>query len=431
MSRRVAQHLGARRKGAPARTRDGLARKDGPLAPQGRSGVLPLIVLAGAGALAAAGCHTAAQETELFREDFESGLGHWVLPLGQGARLVDSGDPAHGRVLELQTRDRLTVALIDGSEDWDDVRLEGAVLFPEDVHNYLGFVYRYREQGGRTDFGSLYIKGNNSYIRVNPHHDLNVGRTLFEEYRTPLTGAAEVRIGEWKPFALEVVGREAHLYVGDMTRPQITFPYSPTDRGAFGFKPRNPGGAAWVDDLSVRPISAFTYRGPPLPEIDHVSPPMDPAWHVLGPLTSFAPQVEASQFDATAVASAVVTDGGRRESWRPYQPDPRGAVLSGTVTDTQGPRRVAYFSATVETEGARDATLSISTADDLAIWVNGRFLGFVDRSSVAWWDAWLNPDHRGVAEAIRLEPGPNHLLVRVVGGVYASGGFFLRVIPQP
>jgi hypothetical protein len=62
------------------------------------------------------------------------------------------------------------------------------VLFPEEEHNYLGLIYRYNDEDGWADFGSLYIKENGSYIRANPHFDLNIGRTLYEEFRTPLTG---------------------------------------------------------------------------------------------------------------------------------------------------------------------------------------------------------------------------------------------------
>ncbi len=128
-------------------------------------------------------------------------MAQWTFPKGVGHELVPSGDPLHGTVLSLQTRNRIVVALIQGSEAWGDVRIEGDVLFPEDAHNHRGFIYRYDESDGRTDFGSLYIKGNSSYIRVNPHHDMNVGRTLYEELRTPLTDAAAI----WTKSAKEII----------------------------------------------------------------------------------------------------------------------------------------------------------------------------------------------------------------------------------
>jgi hypothetical protein len=361
----------------------------------------------------------------LFHDDFESGLDRWFFPKGQGHELVDSGDPAHGTVLSLQTQNRIVVALIEGSEDWGNVRLEGFVQFPEDVHNYLGFVYRYDEAPDRTDFGSVYIKGNGSYIRANPHEDMNVGRVLYDEMRTPLEGEAAIVIGEWQRFALEVVGSEAHLYVGDMSRPQFTFPYFEGERGAFGFKPRNPGGAVWVDDLRVTPIDGFSYTGPPIPDIAYDLEGLVTDWHSLGPLTRFHPEVETSPFDA----GLRVSDGGESMGWEAFRADPRGAVRTGTVTQYEGDRRVAYFHATVMAEEAGEAALGLSTADDVTLWINGRSLGFITRSNAAWHDFRTNEDRRGVRGSVPLVEGENHILVRVVGGTYATGGFFMSVEP--
>ncbi|MGI9626314.1 MAG: hypothetical protein ACR2QM_05720 [Longimicrobiales bacterium] len=387
----------------------------------------PVLILATLGTVAAL-CFpdtASAQQQPLFTDDFESGLGQWTFPVGMGAETIHSGDPLHGNVLSLQTVDRIVVALMDGSQNWDDVRIEGEVLFPEHVHNYLGFVYRYGEDDGRTDLGSLYIKGNGSYIRVNPHYDLNVARTLFEEYRTPLVGDAAIEIGEWTSFALEVVGSEAHLYVGDFTRPQITFPHFHRQTGGFGFKPRNPGGAVWVDNLSVHSIPGFTYSGAPLPDIAYRTPPIDVTWDVMGPLTRFFPELETEPFDR----DVALQDGGRSFSWEAFQPDLRGAVITSRVTDYEGPRKVAYFHGFVHSPEGQDVTLSLSTVDDLSIWLHGRFLGFVDGETNAWWDAWMNEDHANNVGTITLAEGDNHLIIRVVGGSYATGGFFLRLLP--
>ena len=372
----------------------------------------------------------AAQATRvLFEEDFEGDLDAWVFPNGLGHELIGSGDSAHGTVLSLRTRDRVALALIRGSELWGDVRFEGQVLFPEDVHNYLGFVYRYAEVDGRKDCGSLYIKGNGSYIRVNPHRDLNMGRTLYEEFRTPLIGDAAIEIGAWQSFALEVVGNEAHLYVGDMAEPQITFPFWETDQGAFGFKPRNPGGAVWVDALRVTAIDGFTYAGPPLPDPDYDTSDLVIRWDVLGPLTSFYPEVEMRPFDP----DLAIRDGDRTVRWRPFEADPRGAVLTGKITDHEGPRRIAYFHATVMSDRAVDVPFGMSSVDDLSIWLNGQFVDFFSGGRLAWWDFRTNDEHRvdGGVEGgtARLLEGENHILLRVVGGTYATGGFFLSLAP--
>jgi hypothetical protein len=363
------------------------------------------------------------QAAAVFADDFEGGLNGWTFPKGIGHELVSSGDPTRGTVLSLQTHNRLVVALMPGSEQWGDVRIEGDVLFPEDVHNYLGFVYRYEDSGERTDFGSVYIKGNGSYIRANPHQDMNVARVLYEEVRTPLTGEAAIEIGTWQHFALEVVGNEAHLYVGDMERPQITLAFYDGDRGAFGFKPRNPGGAVWIDAVRVTRIDGFTYRGRPIPDIAYDPEGLVTQWHALGPLTRFYAEVETEAFDP----DLAIEDGDRTAGWRPFEADVRGAVLTGKVTQYEGPRRIAYFHATVHSESERDAPFQLSSVDDLALWINGRFVGFLSRSSLAWWDFRTSEEHRGRQGSIRLGKGENHILVRVVGGTYATGGFFMGV----
>lgn len=361
---------------------------------------------------------------ELFTDDFEQGAAAWRFPVTDGHELVAAGE-VHGTALSLQTRNGIVVALIDGSERWRDVRVEGEVLFPSDEQNYLGFVYRYVDHDGRIDFGSLYIKGNGSYIRANPHRDLNVGRTLYEEFRTPLVGEAAIQIGEWQRFALEVVGSEAHVYVGDMTRPQVTFPYWKGETGAFGFKARNPGGPVWIDDIRARAIDGFTYRGPPLPALDNPDPPLLLRWEVLGPLTRFVPEVEAG-YDP----DARIDDAGASIHWMPYEPDARGAVVTADVTHQRDARRVAYFHASVELPADTKVALDLSTVDDLALWLNGRFVGFAARDDAAWWDAWRNEEHDSVTGRLDLVAGTNHLIARVVGGTYASGGFFLRLLPE-
>ena len=361
----------------------------------------------------------------LFEEDFEAGLNAWYFPHGHGHSLVESGDPDRGTVMALETVDRPVIALVRGSENWGDVRIEGEVLFPEDVHNYLGFVYRYDDAGGRSDFGSLYIKGNSSYIRVNPHHDLNVGRTLYEEYRTPLRGDAAITISEWQRFALEVVGGEAHLYVGDMTRPQVTFPLYEGTTGGFGFKPRNPGGAVWIDGLRAERIDGFGYQGPAIPDLDYQPEQLVTEWDVLGPLTGFQPEVETEDFDD----SLTIRDGGETLRWEAFDTDLRGAVLTGKVVDYEGDRRVAYFHATVTSDGEGMARLDLSTVDNLAMWLNGEFVGFRSRTNTAWWDMLSNPEHDARWGSVALEDGENHILIRVVGGTYATGGFFIALRP--
>jgi hypothetical protein len=201
----------------------------------------------------------------LFEDDFETGLSGWEVSDPAAITIVDSEDPDHGKVLRLAPAGARLHALIRGSEEWGAYRVEGEVLFPTDEHNYLGLIYHFREGGRRVDLGSLYIKGNGSYIRVNPRRDWNPARMLYEEYRTALTGQDAIVIGEWQRFAAEVAGPVCHLYVGDLTTPKVTFGLYEADSGRLGFKPRVVGGPVWLDNVRVTGIGRLSYSGPRLP----------------------------------------------------------------------------------------------------------------------------------------------------------------------
>ena len=169
----------------------------------------------------------------------------------------------------------------------------------------------------------------------------------------------------------------------------------------------------WVDNVRVQSIDAFAYQGPPIPEpMDYEPGALLTDWEVYGPL-------ERTDDQAARDSSS--------RSWHPFESDARGAVVTGRVVDTHGPRTVAYFRTRFEADKAGPATLELSTVDDLAIWVNGRFHWFVSRNARAWPDFWRNPNHEGTSIPIDLKAGANEIVIRVRGGVYASGGFFARL----
>lgn len=360
--------------------------------------------------------------TVLFTEDFEGGLNRWTFPLGAGHEVVPAGDEG-GSALSLQTGGEPVYALMEGSESWSSVRIEGRVRFPENVHNYLGFIYRYVDDGGRIDFGEMYIKGNGSYVQANPHFDTNVGRLVYPEIRSPLNGEAAIVIDEWHRFALEVVDGEAHLYVGDVGAPAMTLDFGAGDRGAFGFEPRVPGGAVWIDDIRVMAIDGFSYAGRPVPDVAYNRDAYLIDWRVLGPLSSHVPAVESGDYD---VGDPVLEDG-RMVEWRSLATDARGALVTGAVTEFRGGRRVAYFRTEMEAEAAEVVTFGISSVDELAVWVNGMFQGFAPRQAAAWWDAATNEEHAPIQVPVMLREGSNELVIRVTGGGYATGGLFVRL----
>lgn len=384
--------------------------------------VLLLVVMHGLGP-AALGSGEARRE--LFRDDFEAGLDGWEISDPAAIEVVDSGDPEHGGVMRLSPAHARLHALIRGSEHWGGYRVEGQVLFPTDEQNYLGFIYNYREGDGRVDLGSLYIKGNGSYIRVNPRRDWNPARRMYEEYKTPLTGDDAITIGRWQSFAAEVAGPVCHLYVGDMELPKVTFDFFEHSAGKTGFKPRVVGGPVWIDNLRVVAIDRLSYSGPRRPPgIAYDRGRMVTDWQVLGPLTRTFPEVER----AAAPHEVSVRDADVPVVWHAFGADPRGAVLTGRVTDFLGPRTVAYFLTTVVVGADEEASLQFSTTISMALWVNGRFEGYSEEDRYGWHDFGLNPDHPPSPYTEQpLEPGTNHVLVRVRGGIYATAGFYAAV----
>ncbi len=367
-------------------------------------------------AAAVAGCVApppASLARERFSENFEKGLARWELHGDGGAFVQNSGDPRHGKVLVLRSQGDV-LALIRGSDRWGPVRIEGDVRFPDADNSYLGVVYNHRQAGDRMDFGLICIEGSGSYLIPNPHRDFNVGRLLYDEYRTMLAGEAAIRIGEWQRFRVEVLRNEAHFYAGPgkTAVPQLTFPLFELDSGAVGLAPRSVGGDVWVDNVTVSSIQRLSYKGPPRPyEIQYDPEALLTDWQVAGPM--------ARTDDAIARSPVAHT-----HAWRPFDTDARGAVITGRVTDYHGPNAVAYFRTQVVTDRPGPAILSISTIDDLALWVNGRFHGFIPRGNRAWHDFWRNPEHEGQHVPVLLVSGRNEIVARVRGGVYASGGFY-------
>ena len=371
---------------------------------------------------------SAAAGEVLFRDDFSTDLSGWETNDADAIAIIDSGDPARGGVLRMRPAHSALYALIRGSEHWPAYRLEGEVLFPTDEQNYLGFIYNLREREGRTDLGSIYIKGNGSYIRVNPRWDWNPARRLYEELKVALTGEAAIVIGQWQRFALEVAGRVCHLYIGDLTTPKVTFPYFAHDSGKAGLKPRVVGGPVWVDNLGVTALDGLSYRGPMRPEIDYQPERMVTDWQVLGPLRRAHSEFEKRR-EPTAEG---VVEEGVTHAWRDFETDPRGAVETNRVVDFRGDRTVAYFRTTIDVPPGVRAELQFSTIDDLTMWRNGKFEGYSYDDRYAWYDFGLNPDHPpSPYTGLELTPGANHVLIRVRGGSYASGGFFAAVATEP
>jgi hypothetical protein len=347
----------------------------------------------------------------LFTDDFEHGLDRWRIVGENGVMIKASGDPSHGSVMELVPNGDVS-AIIKDSSKWGRVRLEGEMLFPTNVDNYLGFIYNLTERNRRQDFGLIYVKGNQSYLQANPQHDFNVTRLVYPELRTNLTGSAAVKVNAWQRFAIEIDGVRAHVYVGSSDVPQMTFDGFEYDRGPIGLQPRSVGGPVWVDNVRVRSIGGLSYSGPSIPSIAYDPTKLLTNWQVAGP------------FDRTDDDLGRHPDRGR---WAKFETDARGAIITGRVVDYHGPNTVAYFRSTIASEAGGESELEFSTSSDLSVWLNGRFMSGASRQEFAWFDFATNKEHQPRRLTVTLKAGRNDLVVRVRGGAYAEAGFFSRV----
>ncbi len=370
---------------------------------------------------------SAENSREIFFDDFENGLEKWDLNNPAKLPIIDSGNDEHGKALSLVPGGHNVHALIKNSDGWTNIKIEGDVLFPDDEHNYLGFIYNYNVRGTRVDYGCIYIKGNGSYVRVNPHRDGHVSRVLHEEYRTPLTGDAAIVPGEWQHFKMEVMGTVCHFYVGDMETPKLTFDFHEFSSGRVGFEPRVSGSECWIDNISVSSISGFHYEGPVLPEgIDHKPHQLITDWDAIGPFRRRVDSIEKDVFSSNQTYTEVRTNS----RWIPFEADGRGCVVSGKIIEWMSGRNYAYFHSEIIAAKSQKSKLQFSTTNDLQVWINGRPVGEIGRTQFAWYDFWENPQHAGGEMEVTLKKGANHLVIldRGLGFKgYSGDGFYARI----
>jgi hypothetical protein len=370
----------------------------------------------------------------LAKDDFERGLERWRLePPGQFEILVEPGTSNH--VLQLTPKQgTFAHALIEGSDDYSDIRVEGRFLFPTEGDGYLGFLYNYQQTEERMDFGCLYVKSNGSYVRVSPHYDGNPSWRLHPEMQFDLEGKQQIRTGTWYDFRLDVVASRATLYIEDLSSPVATYDMLPNEYGAIGLEARPGGGQpAWVDDIRV---SKLEYEVPDSSAdvtvarlADNGAAPLD--WEIFGPIRrdgtdlGEGSNIVVDSFDYPELP----TDG-----WRPIEPDARGMVLTGSTTQFRsGDRDIAFLRANYEI--ASDAVqapnvLVIAAANRIDVWHNGDFLRTVAPEEFIWPDYLDSPEHPGVRLPIEPRMGVNELVLRVHGRRFAGGGFYAALTMQ-
>lgn len=356
-----------------------------------------------------------AQQDTIFNDDFEEGSDGWIFSDSENIQIINSSDSTHGQVLSLTPNGTNIYALVKDSEDWTNIKIEGDVLFPTNSHCYMGLIYNFSTTGSRTDYGCIYIKGNGSYLAVNPHRDGNASRVLYEEYHTDLTGDAAITIGQWQNFKVEVIDSVCHFYVGDTITPQLTFRFYEFNSGGIGIKPRISGVECWVDNIVVTTISEFNYQGKPIPDIVYQPDKLITDLSYVGPFSQRIPELESN-----------VSNPGYQ--WQPFQTDGRGCILSGKICEYEsGNRKYVYFLTSLFMGENKKVKLLSSTTNNLTIWVNSELAGTIPRHDEAWYDFLYNSAHQSEELEIDLESGYDSLLILCEGGIYAGDGFYLAI----
>jgi hypothetical protein len=355
---------------------------------------------------------------ELFVDSFERGMPGWELIGAESIQIVNSGTVDHGKVMQLNSNGEV-YALMKGSDKWGAIRIEAEVFFPDDEDNYLGLIYNYSDNP-RRDFGSIYIKGNESYLTVNPWRDGNASRLLYPEYKIDVTGPDALRTKTWHKFKAEVMKNICHFYLNDMSIPKLTFDLLERSGGSVGFKPRIVGTSVWIDNIRITSIEKLTYEGDKIPSFKYQPDQLLTEWQYAGPFSKPNELIEKTK---------------NYGQWKQFDVDERGAVITGRITEYKGERTVAYFKTSINSPQQREATLHITTADELGLFLNNRFISFIYRDGYVsgnndwnvWFDFWNNPRHTGRKVPIILNPGQNTIILRVRNGQFASGGFFARI----
>jgi hypothetical protein len=349
----------------------------------------------------------------VFFDDFESGMSMWAPLSIEHAGIVDES-PGGNQVLQLTPRPgEFSHVILNAGTPASHVRMEGRFLFPTDGDGYLGFIYNHQKGTERTDSGVIYVKSNGSYVRVSPHYDGNPSWRLYEEMKIPLEGNRKIQPGTWYDFRLDVHGRTALLFIGDLTNPVVSFDEAPNSSGSLGLEARpGRGDPVWVDDIRITALEA-----------------------TANPETKLLPTSRLNGWQSQAAIedpqdAALKPPELDPSKWLDLSPDTRGAIITGQLTQyVSGERSVVYLRAGFEADaGQKVASLAISAANRVDVWMNGYYRGSVAPERYIWADHIDSPAHFGARLPLLPSEGRNEMTFRVYGRNFAGGGFYADIV---
>ncbi len=354
-------------------------------------------------------------------DDFESGMGNWRPSESASAAVIEEpGESNHvleltpSGIFPLQGKRGLSYVLLQQAESLENVRMEGRFYFPTDGDGYLGFIYNHRSSPGRSDFGSIYVKSNGSYVRVSPHYDGNPSWRLYEDLRVDLDGQRRIRPGTWYPFRLDVRRQCALLYIQDFVSPVVSFDQFPHGQGALGLEARpGNGDPVWVDDVRV---SELAESGASCVELESEESRLY-GWQTLGPM----------EFQNAATLEFPDLDD---RQWSDLSPDSRGAIITALQTQTaSGNKKSTYVRVRFDAAASpENSWLAISSVNRLDVWLNGFYRGTVAADRYAWKTNNKATETQSARLPIAPRPGTNEVLIRVHGDRFAAGGFYADIV---
>ena len=201
-------------------------------------------------------------------------------------------------------------------------------------------------------------------------------RSNWQLYHGPgSTAAAALPAGEWIRLRIEVSGRQAAVFVGDVDEPQLIVPRLARDPkpgylALRGFVPRNSTGpAAHFANLRVLPgQTSFAF---PDVEPEKPAPGVVRRWHVS---PSFTP--------TDAVVREIPADILTGDAWSSLETEPSGMLVLGRHRDVpEGARRWAVLARlNLAAEEAGSRRLDLGFSDGITVFLNGSPLFSADDS---------------------------------------------------